>query len=317
MPKSYSADLRKRVIEAVASGVSRHEAAELFGIAVSTAVKWWQHWRETGSTAPKPRGGSKSRLEEHRISILRLVKEQPDSTFEELLAALRKRRIRSSRSALWRFFERHNITFKKSLRAAERQQADVARARRRWIREQGLLDPAHLVFIDETAVSTNMVRLYGRGPRGERVIDDVPQGTWKTITFVAALRHHKMVAPMVFDGPMTGQMFLAYVEHCLAPTLKRNDIVVIDNLRAHKVVGVREAIETAGATLRHLPQYSPDLNPIEMPYSNSKLSCTRSPPGPSQRCVEPFAPSSPVSALASGPTISGIQDMFPYDRNPL
>ena len=113
MPKSYSADLRERVIEAVASGTSRHEAAELFGIAVSTAVKWWQHWRETGSAAPKPRGGSTSRLEEHTTLILGLVKEQPDSTFKELLAALRKRRIRSSRSALWRFFERHNITFKK------------------------------------------------------------------------------------------------------------------------------------------------------------------------------------------------------------
>ena len=146
----------------------------------------------------------------------------------------------------------------------------MARARRRWIREQGLLDPAHLVFIDETAVSTNMVRLYGRGPRGARVIDDVPQGTWKTITFVAALRHDKMVAPMVFDGPMTGEMFLAYVEQCLVPTLKRNDIVVIDNLRAHKVAGVREAIETARATLRYLPQYSPDLNPIETPFSKFK-----------------------------------------------
>ena len=113
MPKSYSADLPKRVIEAVACGTSRHEAAELFGIAVSTAVKWWQHWRESGSTAPKPRGGSTSRLEEHLTLILRLVKEQPDSTFEELLATLRKRRIRTSRSALWRLFERHNITFKK------------------------------------------------------------------------------------------------------------------------------------------------------------------------------------------------------------
>src|SRR5215468_10271547 len=92
MPKSYSADLRKRVIEAVACGTSRHEAAELFGIAVSTAVKWWQYWRETGSTAPKPRGGSTSRLEEHMTLILGLVKEQPDSTFMELLAALRKRR---------------------------------------------------------------------------------------------------------------------------------------------------------------------------------------------------------------------------------
>jgi transposase len=113
MPKSYSADLRKRVVEMVACGASRHEAAELFGIAVSTAVKWWQHWRETGSTAPKPRGGSTSRLEEHTTLILGLVKERPDSTFEELLAVLRKQRIRCSRSALWRFFERHNITFKK------------------------------------------------------------------------------------------------------------------------------------------------------------------------------------------------------------
>jgi transposase len=113
MPKSYSADLRKRVIEAVASGTSRHEVAELFGIAVSTAVKWWQCWRDTGSAVPKPRGGSTSRLEEHMTLILGLVKEQPDSTFKELLAALRKRRIRSSRTALWRFFERHNITFKK------------------------------------------------------------------------------------------------------------------------------------------------------------------------------------------------------------
>ena len=113
MPKSYSADLRERVIETVASGASRHEAAELFGVAVSTVVKWWQYWCDTGGTAPKPRGGSTSPLEEHTTLILGLVKEQPDSTFMELLAALRKRRIRSSRSALWRFFERHNITFKK------------------------------------------------------------------------------------------------------------------------------------------------------------------------------------------------------------
>jgi transposase len=115
-----------------------------------------------------------------------------------------------------------------------------------------------------------MVRLYGRGPRGARVIGEAPQGTWKTITFVAALRHDKMVAPMVFDGPMTGEMFLAYVERCLVPTLKRNDIVVIDNLRAHKVAGIREAIEAARATLRYLPQYSPDLNPIELPFSKLK-----------------------------------------------
>jgi transposase len=159
---------------------------------------------------------------------------------------------------------------KKSLQAAERQRADVARARRRWIREQGMLDPARLVFIDETAVSTNMARLRGRAPRGVRLIGRVPLGEWKTITFVAALRHNKMTAPMVVNGPMTGEMFLAYVEQCLVPTLKRNDIVVMDNFQVHKVAGVREAIEKARATLRYLPKYSPDLNPIEMPYSKFK-----------------------------------------------
>jgi hypothetical protein len=101
---------------------------------------------------------------------------------------------------------------KKSLQAWERERADVARARRRWMREQGMLDPARLVFIDETAVSTNMVRLRGRAPRGVRLIDRVPLGRWETITFAAALRHNKMTAPMVVEGAMTGEMFLAYVK---------------------------------------------------------------------------------------------------------
>jgi hypothetical protein len=97
-----------------------------------------------------------------------------------------------------------------------------------------MFDPARLVFIDETATSTNMVRLRGRCPRGERLIGRVPQGHWKTITFVAGLRHDKMVAPFVVDGPMTRAIFLGYLEHGLRPTLKRGDIVIIDNLPAHK-----------------------------------------------------------------------------------
>jgi len=133
-----------------------------------------------------------------------------------------------------------------------------------------MLDPARLVFIDETAVSTNMVRLRGRAPRGVRVIGSVPLGAWETITFVAALRHNKMTAPMVIEGAMTGEMFLAYVEQCLVPTLRRNDIVVMDNCRIHLVAGIREAIEKARATVRYLPKYSPDLNPIELSYSKFK-----------------------------------------------
>ncbi len=133
-----------------------------------------------------------------------------------------------------------------------------------------MFDPARLVFIDETSANTKMVRLYGRCARGERLVGHVPQGHWKTITLVAALRRHGMRASQTIDGAMTGKKFLAYVEQCLAPTLKRKDIVMVDNLPAHKAVGVREAIEARGATLRYLPKYSPDLNPIEMSFSKLK-----------------------------------------------
>jgi hypothetical protein len=102
------------------------------------------------------------------------------------------------------------------------------------MREQGMFDPARLVFIDETSTSTNMVRLRGHCRRGERLISRVPQGHWKTITFVAGLRHDKMTAPFMVDGPMTRAAFLAYLEQCLAPTLRHGDIVIIDNLPAHK-----------------------------------------------------------------------------------
>ena len=116
----------------------------------------------------------------------------------------------------------------------ERERADVARARRRWIREQGMLDTARLVFIDETAVSTNLVRLRGRAPRGIRLVGHVPLAHWETITFVAALRRNRMTAPMVVEEAMNGEMFRAYVEQCLVPTLKRGDIVVIDNFSAQQ-----------------------------------------------------------------------------------
>src|SRR5213596_3007870 len=138
---------------------------------------------------------------------------------------------------------------KKSLRAAEQERPDVARARRRWKRGQAMLDSTRLVFIDETAANTKMVRLNGRCPRGERLVGRVPQGHWKTITFVGALRHDGMTAPQVIDGAMRGKTFLAYVEQRLAPTLKRKDTVMMDSLPAHKVAGVREAIEKRGATL--------------------------------------------------------------------
>jgi len=132
------------------------------------------------------------------------------------------------------------------------------------------LTPERLVFIDETGAATNMVRRYGRCPRGQRLVTSVPWGHWKTTTFLAALRVDQITAPCVFDGPIDGASFRAYVEQCLVPTLRPGDIVVMDNLASHKVAGIKQAIEAAGAELRYLPAYSPDLNPIEQAFSKLK-----------------------------------------------
>ncbi len=142
--------------------------------------------------------------------------------------------------------------------------------RRAWFAAQPDLDPERLVFVDETGASTKMARLRGRALRGERCRASVPHGHWKTTTFVGGLRLSGMTAPMVLDGPMNGVAFRAWIEQGLAPTLRPGDIVVMDNLPAHRAAGVREAIEAAGAALRFLPPYSPDFNPIEMAFSKLK-----------------------------------------------
>ena len=161
---------------------------------------------------------------------------------------------------------------KKTLHAAEQDRPDVAAARAELKAEQPKLRAPRLVFIDETAVTTKMVRHYGRAPRGERLVASVPHGHWKTLTVVAALRIDGLTAPTVIDGPMDGPSFLAYIEQVLAPTLRKNDIVFMDNVPTHKIDGVAAAIQAAGAKLRYLPPYSPDLNPIEQAYSKLKAA---------------------------------------------
>ena len=156
------------------------------------------------------------------------------------------------------------------MHAAEQERPDVAEARERWTAIQPSLDVKRLVFIDETGTSTKMVRSHGRCRRGQRLIGKAPWGHWKTTTFTAGLRCDGLVAPWVLDGPMNGEAFLVYVEKVLVPNLAAGDIVVVDNLPAHKVEGVRTQIEAAGAFLLYLPPYSPDLNPIEMAFAKLK-----------------------------------------------
>jgi transposase len=167
---------------------------------------------------------------------------------------------------------------KKSIRASEQTRADIAAARDAWTRLQRQLTPERLVFLDETWTKTNMTPLWGRSRRGERLLGRAPFGHWKTSTFLAGLRHDRIVAPLVLNGAINGRSFRAYVEQFLAPTLDVGDVVIADNLGSHKVAGVREAIEARGATLLFLPAYSPDLNPIEQVFAKLKAFLRRAEP---------------------------------------
>lgn len=159
---------------------------------------------------------------------------------------------------------------KKTAHAAEQERPDILRRRQEWFDDQLDLDPARLVFIDETWASTNMARRYGRALRGQRLRASVPHGHWKTTTFVAGLRLTGLVAPFVLDGPINRDAFEVYVEKVLVPELRLGDVVVMDNLSSHKGPSVRALIEAAGATLLYLPPYSPDFNPIENAFAKLK-----------------------------------------------
>ena len=171
---------------------------------------------------------------------------------------------------------------KKTAHASEQQRPDVLRRRIAWFDGQLDLDPETLIVIDETAASTKMARLRGRAPCGERCRATVRHGHWKTTTFTAGLRLDGMAAPMLLDGPMNGPAFLAYAEQVLAPALRPGDVVVMDNLPAHKVSGVRETIEKVGARLLFLPPYSPDFNPSEMAFSKLKALLRKA----AARCID-------------------------------
>ena len=273
MARSLSVDLRRRVVGAIEGGLSCRAAAHRFGVSASSAIRWRAMERREGDVRPKRQGGDRhsQRIEAHAELILSAVAAESDITLAELQERLKAaRRRRRHRHALAVLQASQDHAQKKTAHAAEQRRSVVNAAREAWFEEQLDLDPTRIVFIDETAANTKMARLYGRAPRGERCRAPVPHGHWKTTTFTAGLRHDGIAAPMVLDGPMNGEAFLAYVEQALVPALRPRDIVIMDNLPAHKVHGVRQAIEAAGASLRYLPPYSPDFNPIEMAFAKLK-----------------------------------------------
>ena len=279
MARPYSQDLRERVVASVASGRTCRATAVLFGVSVASVVKWSQRWRASGSAAAKPMGGQRPlQLKGERAWLLARIAEKPDLTLRAVVAELAERGTPASYGAVWRFSSTRASHLKKTLHASDQDRADIARRRTRWKTHQRRLDPRRLVFIDETWAKTNMTRRHGHFRRGARLVAKVPHGRWRTLTFLAALRHDRITAPCVIDGPINGASFRAYIEQFLVPTLSPGDVVVMDNLGSHRGQAVRRLIRAAGAKLFFLPRYSPDLNPIEQVFAKLKTLLRKTDP---------------------------------------
>ena len=275
MPKAYSLDLRERVARFVGSGRSRHAAAAHFKVSVSFVVNLMKAYRMTGSLEPKPGGGRRhAKLDPHRAFLLARVAERDDITMPELAAELAAATgTRADPASISRWLIRNGYRFKKTLLASEQDRPDVRQAREEWTatrQPRMRLEPHRLVFLDETGTTPKMTRLRGRCLKGQRLRSKVPFGHWKTQTFIAGLRCHGLTAPFVVDAPMNRRIFETYVETQLAPTLEKGDVVIMDNLSAHKSPAAEKAIRAKGAWILFLPPYSPDLNPIEMAFAKLK-----------------------------------------------
>lgn len=277
--QTYSQDLRDRVLAAAA--LTARQAAERFGVSVSYVVKARQRLVRTGAPTPRPQKPPAARkLLPFHGALQERVARLPDATLAEHREWLAEAHgVVAGVTTVWKTLKRLNLTRKKkSLRAAEQSRPDVAEARRQWITRQPDLDVRRLVFLDETWAKTNMTRLYGRSLRGTRLVGSAPHGHWKTTTFLAGLRHDGIVAPLMLDGPINGEAFLAWTEQFLAPELRPGDIVVADRLGSHKGVAARQAIEARGAELMLLPSYSHDLNPIEQVFAKLKALLRKAAP---------------------------------------
>jgi transposase len=278
---ALSQDLRLRIVDLVASGVSRREAARRFRVSASSAIRFVRQAGDVGHVDPKVPKKRKSKLDPYRADIIGWIGEQPDLTLAELCARLDgEHGLRAGSSTLDDWLRSNQITYKKTDHASEQERSDVKAARQRWRKRQDwlkhrlhLLD--RIVFIDETGLNTKMARLRGRSIKGQRLVASIPHGHWKTMTFIAGLRHDGMTAPWVLDGPIDGPAFVTYIKTQFAPTLRKGDVVVMDNLPAHKVAAAKAAIKERGAWLLFLPPYSPDLNPIELAFSKLKAHMKR------------------------------------------
>ena len=265
--RAYSMDLRERVLHDSEAGMQAAAVAGKYRVSASWVRRLKQRRRETGEVAPRQQRYGRHPVLAPQLHTLAALNPRATGPYPRGTAGGPGHVCQSGDDLAGREtaglypvkkrYARPNTTAPTSRPPARSGQRPPRRSTR-------------LVFLDESGVATNLLRRYGRGPRGQRVADHAPQGRWESSTFIAALRVTGLTAPGVLDGPMDGVSFLAYVEQILVPTLQPGDIVIADNLAAHKVDGVRHAIEAVGATLRFLPPYSPDFNPIELCFAKLK-----------------------------------------------
>lgn len=267
--KAYSQDLRERVIRAVDQGASQKEAARIFGVSEPTIKRYLKRRSETGSLAPKTIPGRPKRKIGPLLEGLRpQLEAHPDATLQEhcrLWEAGTGARVSSS--TMGRAIQRLQWTRKKkSIEASERKEEE-----RQNFREQTKdLDTSKLRIIDETGSNLALTRLYARAPKGKRARGVTPRKRGKNVTMITDLSLHGLGEAFMIDGAVNGDLFEAYIEHIFLPTLSSGEIVLMDNLSAHKGEKVRQIIEAKGGQLLFLPAYSPDLSPIEEAFSKVK-----------------------------------------------
>jgi transposase len=284
MPSALSLVLRTRVLADHQAGASFAELGRKYSVSAEWVRQFIRRHQVTGEVAPRPPINRRVPFHRrHEAELRAAVAANPSLTLEALRTQLG---VSCNLSTLWHALRALKISFKKkTLVAAEQVRPEVAARRHDFHVLQSVgLDPDRFVFLDETWVKTNMTRTRGWGPTDRRLIEYVPHGHWMTTTFLCALRSTGLVAPLVIDGAINGELFLAWVRQQLVPTLRPGDIVVMDNLSAHKVAGVADAIREAEASVLCLPPYSPDLNPIENVFAKVKHHMRKRRPRTKSEC---------------------------------
>lgn len=266
--RAYSLDLRERVWADCRAGMTTPAVAEKYTVNESWVRRLKQRQKSTGSLAPRPPSPGRPIILAPHDARARAGARRPgrDPGRAAPAVGLEGQHLGAGRVPA----AHQTVVQKKVIRAAEQDRPDVKEKRAAHAARMPGPDPTKLVFLDETGANTKTARRYGRAPRGERLVDAVPHGHWKTTTFVAAPRADGLTAPMVIDGAVNGDLFVAYAEQVLVPTLRPGDVVVMDDLSSHKRVAAVRAIERAGCSVVYLSPYSPGYNPIEPAFAKVK-----------------------------------------------